>query len=186
MVPLALSEHHDYYYNFFWNLSYRGGWRRRGWVSNPREWKCYHSPPQCPTFLRAGGNAPLSDELDCLSLTSHFTGISPALIMETSSLPSTPRSDQALTLLTKALTKNPRKATESYSVFPNFPQTNGTLQLHLNLFSCQSTMPFIFSRILKLTLLSYSIRVADSELGIKVAPFAVFSPRVSLILCARA
>jgi len=62
---------------------------------------------------------------------------------------------------------------------------NGTFQLHLNLFSCQSTVPFIFSRILGLTLLSYSIRVAGSDLGIKVAPLTVSPPRVSLISCAR-
>jgi hypothetical protein len=53
----------------------------------------------------------LSDEPDCLSLTSSFSGKSSVVKRATSSSRAPPRSDQPLTLLTKALPRNPRKAT---------------------------------------------------------------------------
>ena len=80
----------------------------------------------------------LSDELDGLSLTSSFSGKSPVKRRETSSSHAPPASYQPLTLLTKALPRNPRKATGSSTVFLNSPRTNGTPQLLLDLVTCQS------------------------------------------------
>jgi hypothetical protein len=81
----------------------------------------------------------LSDELDCLSLTSSFSGQSPVVkSREASSSHAPPSSYQPLTLLTKALPRNPRKATGSSTVFLNSPRTNGTPQLLLDFVTCQS------------------------------------------------
>jgi hypothetical protein len=150
-------------------------------------WKggCHHSPLQWQTRPRAGGNTSLSDELDCLSLTSPFSGKSSLVKMATSSSSAPPRSFQANTLLTKTLPRNPSKATGSCTMLLNSPRTNGTSQLHPDFVPCQSIV-LSFSHIVELTLLSCSIRVAGSHLGIRVAPPKIHPPFVCLISTARA
>ena len=67
-------------------------------------------------------NMSLSDELDCLSLISSFSGESPVVKSRATSSSSSPRtSDQHFTLLTKVLLRNPRKATGSSAVFIHSP-----------------------------------------------------------------
>ena len=81
-----------------------------------------------------------SDEPDCLSLTSSFSGESFIVKSQaTSSSRTPPRSYRHLTLLTKVLPRNPRKATESISLlFLNSPRTNGTPQLFMDFVTRQS------------------------------------------------
>jgi hypothetical protein len=85
------------------------------------------------------------DELDCLSLTSHFSGELPLVKMATSSSRAPSISDHPLTLLTKAIPRNLRRSTRSCTKFPNSLRTNGGSELRLDVVPCQSTV-LSFSR----------------------------------------
>ena len=100
----------------------------------------------------------------------------------TSSSQPPPRSFQALTLLTKALPINPRKTIGSSTMLLNSPRTNGTPQLPLDLLTCQSHYYLLAH--CRLDLLSCSLRVAGSELGIKLGPELIEPPFVCPFLTA--
>jgi hypothetical protein len=120
----------------------------------------------------------LYDELDCLSLTSHFSGESPRVKVETSSSSAHPNSSQPLTLLTKMLPRDPRNTTWFWNVLLNSLWMNGSIV------PCQSSVPSLL-RIVQLTFLSCSILVANSELGIRIAPPLIHPPIVCLIYTVR-
>ena len=66
----------------------------------------------------------LSDDVDCLSLTSSFNGKSPMVQSQApSSSRAPPRIFKSVTLLTKAI---PRKVTGSCAAFLNPSRPNGT------------------------------------------------------------
>jgi len=67
----------------------------------------------------------LTSLIVCCSPSICISGQSLTLIMETSSSSARPGLSRVLSLLTKTLPRNPRKATESYTVFLNFPRMNG-------------------------------------------------------------
>ena len=121
----------------------------------------------------------LSDELDCLSLTSSFSGASSMVKNRAPSSSRSPhRSAQPLTLLTKALPINPRNTIGWSTMFLNSPRTNGTPQLLLDLLSSQSHCHLLAD--CRVDLLSCSLRVAGSELGIKLGPEKIHPPFVCL------
>ena len=102
---------------------------------------------------------------------------------ETSLSSAPPGSGPALISLTKTLTRNPRQAIESRPIFFHLTQPNGTSQSHLDFVTCQSNVSFFFCILFSWP--SHSIRVAHSDLGIKVGRPKIHPPHVCLMSCGR-